>query len=300
MMTSLPDESGGALEPQGAVRLFAPAKLTLSLRVTGVRSDGYHELASEMVSIDLADELVIEADPTKIEIVMEALDPDLVARSSVPMGPNNLIWKALRAVGRGGRVRLTKRIPAAGGLGGGSSDAAAILRWASQRDLGTAMRLGSDVPFCVIGGRAFVEGRGERITPLPFEPRSFILLVPPFLMSTATVYAAWDRLHGRRGNGQVVDREAAAPLNDLTTAALATDARLAQWRDAFARLVGRAPRLAGSGPTWFVEGDLAELGLESRATLEVNGSKGVLLTVRAVPSEWAGPSEQGGSRANGR
>ena len=74
-------------------------------------------------------------------------------------------------------MRLTKRIPLGGGLGGGSADAAAVLRWAGCADPGLAVRLGADVPFCLVGGRARVEGMGEVVTPLPFEPRE--LPAPP-------------------------------------------------------------------------------------------------------------------------
>ena len=82
-------------------------------------------------------------------------------------------------------VRLTKRIPLGGGLGGGSADAGAVLRWAGCDDLELAVTLGADVPFCVVGGRARVEGVGERVTPLPFEPRRYLLVLPPFGVDTA-------------------------------------------------------------------------------------------------------------------
>src|SRR5690606_3192037 len=112
------------------VELHAPAKLTLSLRITGVRDDGYHLLDAEMVTLDLADTLVLTP------------GDGLVVRGAggepVPVGEDNLVARALAAVGRRAHVELEKRIPAGAGLGGGSSDAAAILRWAGCTDLDLA------------------------------------------------------------------------------------------------------------------------------------------------------------------
>lgn len=215
--------------------VLAPAKLTLALRVTGVRDDGYHLLEAEMVTVDLADELDF-SDGDGLELV--GAHPD------VPADDANLVRKALAAVGRTAHVRLTKRIPAGAGLGGGSADAAAVLRWAGCDDLALAASLGADVPFCVIGGRARVTGVGEQVESLPFEDRTFTLLTPPVQCSTPEVYAAWDRMGGPTGDGG----------NDLEPAALAAEPRLAEWRDVLADATGERPRLAGSGSTWFVEG----------------------------------------------
>ena len=98
------------------------------------------------------------------------LDPG-VRPDGLPGPGQNLVERALAACGRSAGVRLTKRIPLGGGLGGGSTDAGAVLRWAGCADPEVAVGLGADVPFCLVGGRARVEGVGERVTPLPFEPR---------------------------------------------------------------------------------------------------------------------------------
>lgn len=226
--------------------LTAPAKLTVSLRVVGRQADGYHLLDAEMVSIDLADELTFDAADTAVDGV-ELVTPETAppGRFDVPVGPDNLVQKALRAVGRRAHVRLVKRIPPGGGLGGGSADAAAVLRWAGCDDLGVAASLGADVPFCLRGGRARVRGIGEVLEPLPFEPRTYTLLVPPFGCSTPAVYRAWDDMGGP---------SAEPGGNDLQAAALLVEPRLSVWRDELARRTGRTPRLAGSGSTWFVEG----------------------------------------------
>jgi 4-diphosphocytidyl-2-C-methyl-D-erythritol kinase len=141
-------------------------------------------------------------------------------------------------------IEITKRIPSGAGLGGGSADAAAALRWAGVEDPALASALGADVPFCLIGGRARVTGIGDQVTPLPFEERTFTLLTPPIHCDTAAVYAAWDDLGGPRGEGS----------NDLEPAALATHPLLARWRDVLGDATGETPMLAGSGSTWFVEG----------------------------------------------
>ena len=214
----------------------APAKLTVSLRVTGVRADGYHEIDAEMVALDLADELLIGPGDS-LEVVG-------ASGLAVPADDDNLVRRALRAVGRTASVRLTKRIPAGAGLGGGSADAAAVLRWAGCDDLAVAAALGADVPFCLVGGRARVTGIGEVLEPLPPEDRTFTLLTPPFGVSSPAVYRMWDELGGPRSDGP----------NDLEPAALAVEPRLRGWRDRLADATGRTPVLAGSGSTWFVEG----------------------------------------------
>lgn len=236
-----------------AAEVAAPAKLTLSLRVTGVRRDGYHLLEAEMVSVDLADVVSFEAGDG-----LEVAGPEA---GGVPAGPANLVRRALQAVGRSARVRLEKRIPAGAGLGGGSADAAAVLRWAGCSDPGIAASLGSDVPFCVVGGRARVGGAGEVVEPLPFRPAAYTLVVPRLHVSTPAVYRAWDDLGGPVGDNG----------NDLEPAALAVEPRLARWRDLLREATGLVPRLAGSGSTWFVEGEHPGAGR---------------VVVRTVPSGW--------------
>jgi 4-diphosphocytidyl-2-C-methyl-D-erythritol kinase len=223
--------------------LTAPAKLTLSLRVTGVRPDGYHLIDAEMVTLDLADEVHLLA-PDAGGAALEIVHADGTPAHLEP-GDDNLVVRALAAVGRRPRVRLVKRIPPGAGLGGGSADAAAILRWAGCTDLSVAVALGADVPFCVVGGRARVRGIGERIDPLPYEARQLTLLTPPFGCATPAVYRAWDDLGGPGGSD--------GP-NDLEPAALAVEPRLAAYRDRLGNATGRTPRLAGSGSTWFVDG----------------------------------------------
>lgn len=220
----------------------APAKLTVSLRIVGVRPDGFHLIDAEMVSIDLADELAISPG--------DGLEVVGATGLAVPADDDNLVRRALRLAGREAHVRLTKSIPAGAGLGGGSADAAAILRWAGFDDVGRAASLGADVPFCIRGGRARVTGIGEVLEPLPHVERTFTLVTPPFGCSTPAVYRAWDDLGGPRASGP----------NDLEPAALVVEPRLATWRDDLAAATGEEPVLAGSGSTWFVPGAFPDAG----------------------------------------
>ena len=227
------------------VTLVAPAKLTLSLRVTGRRPDGFHHIDAEMVTVDVFDDLelgVVDDDsPTaSFEVI------DAASGAPLDVGPisTNLVTRALDLVGRRSNVRVIKRIPPGAGLGGGSSDAAAVLRWAGMTDLDAAAALGADVAFCLVGGRARVRGIGEQVESLAFEARTLTLLTPPFGCSTAAVYRAWDDLGGLRAEG----------TNDLEPAAITIEPRLVAWRDRLAADTGQTPQLAGSGSTWFVPG----------------------------------------------
>lgn len=263
-----------------SVTLSARAKLTLSLRVTGTRSDGYHLLDAEMVSLDLADTLVV-GDGDGLTVDTDWPGPVAGWRDpAVTPNAGNLVLRALGAVGRKAAVHLVKRIPPGAGLGGGSADAAAVLRWAGCNDADVAARIGADVPFCLTGGRARVTGIGERLEQLPFARRSFVLLFPPFGVDTAAVYRAWDELRaGRRLP------ETGSVSSDLEAAALVVEPRLEGWRQMLEEATGRAARLAGSGSTWFVEGTPEELGTAGRDHLEHAGERSLLVAARTTRPE---------------
>jgi len=236
--------------------LVAPAKLTWSLEVLGRREDGLHELRSEMVTLDFADRLEITdgADYLRIE----------GPYSGVSLEDNNLVTRALALVGRRAGVTLHKEIPPGGGLGGGSADAAAILRWAGGVSNEAALALGGDVPFCQLGGRALVEGVGDLITPLAFEERHVTLALLSFGVSTRECYLAFDELvaSGERPSGR----------NHLEAAARKVEPRLATTMEWLAATLGDRVHLAGSGSTLFVEGHLEE-GVQS---WEVPGPEGLV------------------------
>jgi 4-diphosphocytidyl-2-C-methyl-D-erythritol kinase len=215
----------------------APAKLTLSFRITGVRDDGYHLIDAEMVTLDWHDTLTIDPSST-------GLTADGAYAKGMPLDESNLVNRALRHVGRSAAIHIHKSLPSGGGLGGGSADAAAVLRWAEYDDVEGASALGADVPFCLVGGRARVRGIGELVESLPFEPIDITLVVPPMSVSSPFLYRAWDQLGGPRGDG----------ANDLEPAAVSAFTALARWRDRIREAAGVAPTLAGSGATWFVRG----------------------------------------------
>lgn len=221
-------------------QVIARAKLTLSLRVTGVRDDGYHLIDAVMVALDLHDTLHIDPS-TDTELTVDG-----TYANGVPTDSSNLVHRALQLAGRTAHVRITKEIPHGGGLGGGSSDAAAALAWAGYHDLVGASRLGADIPFCLSGHeRARVSGIGEVVERLAPQPGKVTLIIPPLSASTPAVYRAWDELGGPRAEGD----------NDLEPAALVVVPELERWRDRITEAAGRTPTLAGSGATWFIDGD---------------------------------------------
>lgn len=228
------------------LRLVAPAKLNLSLRVVGRRDDGLHELDSHFVLLELADRLLLLPGCSGLRV-------EGVGAGDLPLGPQNLAWQGL-AAGLGGPPELTcltleKRIPAAAGLGGGSSDAAAAWRlgraWVgaderpSAEDVATLAAIGADVPFFTSGvAEARVRGIGERVAPLEPVAREVVLVHPPFALSTRDVFAElrpdeW----GRQENDLLAPARRLRPELD----------------DLFATVVdaGGTPRLTGSGPTIF-------------------------------------------------
>ena len=142
-----------------------------------------------------------------------------------------------------------------------------------------AAQLGSDVPFCLVGGRARVSGVGERVEALPFEDRRFVLLLPPISVDTGAVYRAWDYLSRQEG-ALSSDRQDSG--NDLEKAALTVSPQLRHWRDTFAGITGRRPRLAGSGSAWFVEGTPEELDLGKRSSLVLGTLRAPLVATRTT------------------
>lgn len=178
------------------------AKLNLTLDVLGKREDGYHDLKSIMQTISIRDDIEIDVDTGKPWKLLCSVE-------GIPTDERNLAWKAARvffdATGKkedGIEIRITKRIPMEAGLAGGSADAAAVLRALNRyygsplsilalAELGAAV--GSDVPFCVVGGTALVEGRGERLRKLPDMPECiFVVCKPEFSSSTPELYRKLD------------------------------------------------------------------------------------------------------------
>lgn len=254
------------------LRLEAPAKLNLGLRVVGRRDDGHHLLEGTWVLLELADHLLVLPGCTGLRV--EGRDAE-----ALPLDDRNLAWRGFVA-GLGGTpelacLSLEKRIPTEAGLGGGSSDAAAAWRlgraWRGLADvpdedeLVALSGIGADVPFLASGlAAARVGGIGERLEPIPAEARSAVLVLPPFGLSTAAVFAEL-----RRDEWGTAD-------NDLLAPACRLRPELAELVQAVRR-AGGDPRLTGSGSTIYHLADdpdeaaalaaaLAERGLATTLT----------------------------------
>lgn len=256
-----------------AVRVRVPAKINLHLGVGDRRPDGYHDLTTVYQGIALYDEVtVIETATPGVRV--EVLGDDAEA---VPAGTDNLAARAVLALAaRTGRepavtVRIAKRIPVAGGLAGGSADAAAALI-ACSRLWGTptgrlpaiAAELGSDVPFCLAGGTALGTGRGEAVEPVTANGRyHWVVAAADGQLSTPAVYAEVDRLRATgvgRYSDSVTDLLAALRTgraeelalclrNDMTEAAVSLRPQLREVLDAGIEDGALAALVSGSGPT---------------------------------------------------
>lgn len=182
---------------------FAFAKINLTLDVLGKREDGYHDLKSVMQTVSIRDDI-------EIDLGTEKPWKLICDKDDIPTDERNLAWKAAKLFfettkkdPNGIEIRITKRIPSQAGMGGGSADAAAVLRALNTHynapfsilalaELGG--QIGSDVPFCVLGGTAMVEGRGERLRKLPDMPDCFMVVCKPdFSCSTAELYDELDK-----------------------------------------------------------------------------------------------------------
>lgn len=269
----------------------SPAKLNLTLRVTGVRPDGFHELESLVALVNLVDTLTVELDPDGT-LSLACDDP------RVPTDERNLVLQAARCLRlasgtrTGARFTLTKRIPLGAGLGGGSSNAATALRllndlWGLDRPMEELAAIGgvvgSDVPLFFHGPLCIMRGRGERVTHEAATVTGWAALVLPELeCATPKVYAAWDRLAEHPPRPALADIRAALghvdtlmPLlfNDLEDAAQAEYPELADLLTDAAAAAGGPFRLTGSGAAIFrLFGDMHAA---ARAALDVGRTLGV-------------------------
>ena len=270
------------------MEIQAFAKLNLTLDILGKREDGYHDLRMVMQSITLADTLTLE------ENQGEGLRVSANLRF-LPTGEKNLaaaaalrFWEALGREQEDLDIRIEKRIPVCAGMAGGSSDAAAVLRALNQRAgdhfspkelarLGE--RVGSDVPYCVLGGTALAEGRGEVLTPLAPLPRCWVVACKPdFPISTPELFAQADRVKLRRrpdtaglvaaleaGDLGGVARRMYNVFEDVLPARLYT--RVAEIKNILIQCGALGANMSGSGPTAFGLFDRLEAAQEARACL---------------------------------
>ena len=282
-------------------RALAPAKLNLSLQVKPRDGSGLHPIRSLQQSIGWCDILTMEESEADRLAVHGA--PGLAA------GGENLVWKAVESLRElAGRrppadFTLWKRIPAAAGLAGGSSDAAAALLLyggavgiGPEESASQAFSVGADVPFCLRGGRRWVGGYGEQTGPLIEEGQGFwaAAAAPPFPLETARVYEAWDRMGGPQGpraegRGLPPELRPHGPLsNDLYPAAARCEPELEDWRSELEGLWGRPILMSGSGPALF---GFFSSGAEAREALA--------LAPAEARSAFAAPSWNRGAHLEG-
>jgi 4-diphosphocytidyl-2-C-methyl-D-erythritol kinase len=198
------------------IKLEAPAKLNLFLEVLRKRADGYHEIRSILHAINLCDEVAVRERKRGVQLVC--------TDASLPRGERNIAWRAAELMRRRARtaagvvVRLVKRIPVGAGLGGGSSDAAAVLKAVNQlwrlglspdELMQLAAQLGSDCPFFIPCGTALCEGRGELVTPLTLRRElHFVLVCPPIGLATTEVYRNLTKndLTSKRADDRIIQK----------------------------------------------------------------------------------------------
>lgn len=279
-----------------SVTLECFAKVNRSLRVLGKRPDGFHEIDTIFQTVDLTEEIAFFGRADGIALRIDGWDEPVTEDNLVLRAANALL--AAFGVSRGANIHLSKRIPVGGGLGGGSSNAAATLvglseLWRLPLSPGElsnlAASIGSDVPFFLVGGQARGTGRGEILEPLPDGPEEWVVLVfPPFSLSTAVVYgalsapaltdpAAPTNLPGS-GSGGGRDR------NDLEPAAESLRGELSRFRAALSDFGATSARLSGSGSTVF--GVFEEEESARRAVMRLAGlreeTKATMTIVKTV------------------
>jgi 4-diphosphocytidyl-2-C-methyl-D-erythritol kinase len=293
------------------LRLPSFAKLNLGLEVLGTRDDGYHELRTVFQTIDLHDEIELRGRREGITLTC--------GHPGVPEDASNLAWKAAAAlqrfakVKRGVAIRITKRVPVAGGVGGGSSNAATVLKGLDHlwklglgRDglLPVARRLGADVPFFLYGGTALGISRGDEIWPLGHQVRAAVVLVDPGRpVSTAAVFRRVDASLTPRPNSRTIFRFISqdggggpfwgALANDLEGAALeeAPDLvpRLSRIRATLVEEGACLAALSGSGSSYFglfEDGGAARVARDRLAQQGFRALSGRTLTLDQYRRHW--------------
>jgi len=267
---------------ENSIRVFAPAKINLFLHVGEKRSDGYHPLQSLAVFVhNVGDELVFRP-ASKLELTITGPHG-----TQLDAGDDNLVLKAARALhtNRGAEIVLTKNLPVASGIGGGSADAAATLRglkhlWTLDVDdaqlLDIAAGLGSDVPVCLKSEPAWMEGRGEILTPaMPMPDMPIVLVNPRVEVQTGKVFAALTARHGTGialpsgfSDAETLFAYLAQTGNDLEAPARSLAPVIGEMLDALSMMQGaRLARMSGSGATCFALFDNSEHARNAMHTL---------------------------------
>ena len=244
------------------VRLEAFAKLNLALRVVRRRDDGFHEIDSHVQTIDLCDRITVARADTGVEVLNDAAieGVDIAERAARTM-------IEVKDLDHGFRISVEKRIPIGAGLGGGSSDAAAVLRAIDRMTppeldhaflYDIAAEIGSDVPLFLTGGLLRIAGRGEVIERMGTSGiEHYVLVVPPVHCATAAVYGAW------RAKNDNPQRKLVRGENDLLPAALSLHPELAVYRDAVGAPNAAYWGMSGSGCSFYAAFENREAALEA-------------------------------------
>jgi len=271
------------------------AKINLTLDILGKRPDGYHEVAMVMQSIGLSDTITLEkSDKISLEI----------DEASLPADESNLAWKAARlilaeaGINEGIHIKINKRIPIAAGLAGGSTDAAAVLKGVNSLfalnysdvklcELGA--KIGSDIPFCIMGGTMLSTGRGEVLERLPEFKKTYVVLAkPPIAVSTAWAYKNYDEAKdiAHPQNDLFIeslkdgDRDRAAGLlcNVLESVTIKKYEIIDEYKKMMLENGAMAAMMSGSGPTVFALVKDEETAQKIAAFMKQNTEAAVFVT----------------------
>lgn len=252
-----------------SITLKAYAKINLTLDVIGKRPDGYHLVQMIMQQIDLHDEITLSRKENGITLASDSV--------YIPADPQNLAWRAVTlmqetlGLDQGVHIAIRKQIPVAAGLAGGSTDAAAVIHGYSalcglsltlEEKMALGLRLGADVPFCLMGGAALAEGIGERLTPIGGLKDGWLVICKPnFGVSTREVYTSlcWDQVKHHPDTAAMLSALESGPVysiapllgNVLEEVTLKKYPEVKQLKDKMLQYGAEGALMSGSGPTVF-------------------------------------------------
>ncbi len=280
------------------VLVKAFAKINLSLDIIGKREDGYHLLEMVMQNVDLHDDIIIEKIEEGITLTCN--------KEYVPVDRRNIAYKAaellmeLKNIDQGVRIDITKRIPVAAGLAGGSADAAAVLKgmnelfeleMSTEELMEAGLKLGADVPYCIVGGTCLCEGVGEIVTPLePFRDFIVLLVKPSFGVSTKDAYGSFtlDKINKHVKTSKLIKAMEEKDLNGvnyysrnlLENVVLRKYPILKSIKQTLARNGAVVTLMSGSGPT--IYGIFKDLKEAENAAKMLNRNKNEVIITRTI------------------
>lgn len=282
----------------GRVLVKAFAKINLSLDVVGKREDGYHLLEMVMQNVDLHDDIIIEQIEEGIMLTCN--------KGYVPVDERNIAYKAAKllmdtkGIRKGVRIDITKRIPVAAGLAGGSADAAAVLKgmnelfdlkMSTEELMEEGLKLGADVPYCIVGGTCLCEGVGEVVTPLkPFRGHTILLVKPSFGVSTKEAYGLFelDRINRHVETGKLIKAMEDDDLNGvnyysrnlLENVVLPRYPILKSIKQMLSRNGSIVTLMSGSGPT--IYGIFRDVSAAENAARALNRNNNEVILTRTI------------------